>query len=289
VAGQVTYRDGADLISVPFDSEEAIAFIAHSQVQEGQAQLDTEQFSITFGGSLREYVAEKIGKEIVSWDLSCVDAEKPAVVGLNSEFIASHRLDNQASTYAVLTAFLATEPVGWLNVLAVFDHEEVGSRTLEGARGPFLKETIERIVGSEVMGRVIAHSFAVSCDAAQAFHPNFPEKFDRVHAPRFGEGIAIKRSPGYLYATDVGSSLPIEKACAKLGLKLQVMMNRNDIAGGSTIGPGIAMRLGIPTADIGQPMLAMHSIRELIALKDVDDTIALFTELYAHFDEYRDL
>jgi aspartyl aminopeptidase len=288
VAGSVVCRDGDDLISVPFDSGEPIAVVNYPKLPEGSVQLDLSQFSLSFGGgSLKDFLREKIGKEVVSWELSCVDGEGPVVVGLNGEFVASPRLDNQASTFSGLEAFVATEPNGWLNVLAVFDHEEVGSLTLEGARGMWVKEVLETIIGEEKFGEVMARSFAVSCDSAQAFHPNFPEKYDKEHAPVLGGGVALKRSPGYLYATDLASSLPIEKACKKLGIKLQVMMNRNDIAGGSTIGPAIALRLGVATVDLGQPLLAMHSIKELIAVKDVDDTTALFTELFAHFDEYR--
>jgi aspartyl aminopeptidase len=236
--------------------------------------------------SLDAWVARSVGKPVVAWDLRLVDAQPPAAVG---DFIASHRLDNLGSTFSGLKALVSSEPSDSLNVLVAFDHEEIGSGTAEGAHGDFLRSVLTRIVGEEQLPVVIAKSYGISCDAAQGYHPNWPGKYDPAHAPKLGAGVSLKRSPGYLYATDLTACRPIQKACAKLGIQLQCMMNRNDLRGGSTIGPPLSATLGLVTADMGQPLLAMHSIRELVAMKDVDDTTTLFKELYTHFDEYRPL
>jgi hypothetical protein len=146
-----------------------------------------------------------------------MDAQRPAAVG---EFIASHRLDNLGSTFSGLVALISSEPSDSLNVLVVFDHEEIGSDTAEGARGTFLQQVLKRLVDPQQLPIVLAKSYGISCDAAQGYHPNFPGKFDPAHAPKLGAGVSLKRSPGYLYATDLTACRPVQKASAKLGSNL---------------------------------------------------------------------
>jgi aspartyl aminopeptidase len=293
IAGRVFCRDGDRVVSRLFDSEDGIAIIPSKScgLNTDKVSLSLESdFQIVIGlekVSLQEYVAEKLGIDkslIVEWDLSCIDAEEPGIVG---DFVASHRIDNQGSTFCALTAFLSADRSSTMNVLAVFDHEEIGSGTRVGARGHILQSVLERVVGHEKMPVLMAKSLVLSCDSAQAFHPNFAGKFDSANAPQLGGGFAIKRSPGTSYASDLTSCAPVTAAAKKLGIKAQVMMNRNDIIGGSTIGPAIAAMLGVPTVDLGQPLLAMHSIRETVAISDVHNMTALLKELYGHFEEYR--
>jgi aspartyl aminopeptidase len=293
LAGRVTVRQGDTFQSRLFDSEEAIGIIPSTSLSlnSDQASLDRyKDFDVLLGldaGSLKDYVAGKLGVDpglVVDWDLSLVDAEPPAIVG---DFVTSHRIDNQRSTFSGLKAFLETEPMKFMNVLAVFDHEEIGSFTRPGARGNFLKSVLQRIVGTERLPVLMANSLALSCDAAQGIHPNFVAKHDCSNSPQIGRGVALKGSPGAIYATDLTSSAPILALCRKTGLISQVMMNRADIPGGSTFGPDLAVVLGVSTVDIGEPMLAMHSIRETVAISDVCNFTALLREAFAHFDEYQ--
>ncbi|OHT13790.1 putative M18 family aminopeptidase 2 [Tritrichomonas foetus] len=292
---------------VPFDSEEPIAIIPSLAVHLGKTTLEENNinccspiYGFKDSTSLKQYIAKKLNieeHEIANFELSFVDANPPKIIGANKQFFASERIDNLSSTFAAIKAFLNSEPKNTLNILTVFDYEEVGSNTSTGAKGNFLSSVIKRLIPEPAEGEnisvkqkyfaFIAKSLVVSSDNAHAVHPNYSSKHDPMHAPPMGSGVVIKKSPGVQYATDLVSSYPLKKAAEKSAVKLMYLINRNDIPSGSTIGPHVSTQLGIPTVDIGQPQLSMHSIREIVTVRDVEDNMKLLVELYNNYEEYR--
>ncbi|EAY15124.1 Clan MH, family M18, aspartyl aminopeptidase-like metallopeptidase [Trichomonas vaginalis G3] len=239
---------------------------------------------------LIDYVAKEINidrSKILSYELGFVDARRPSFVGTKGEFVASERIDNLGSTFCGLEAFINSTPKDTFNVLVVFDHEEIGSDTHTGARSNLLESFFRRVIPKEDYEAFIAKSYLVSSDNAHAWHPNYQYKHEDNHRPLLAGGPVIKRSPGRQYATDLTSVYPFVKATELCGVPYQVMMNRNDIPSGSTIGPFASAGLGIATIDIGQPQLAMHSIREFIAAADFDLLIKVLKTIYERYDECR--
>ncbi len=216
-----------------------------------------------------ELAGQKISiKKVLAFDLSFYDTQKPALVGLNQEFIASSRLDNLLSVYMGLRALIEASPTA-TSIFVANDHEEVGSESLSGAQGTFLSTVLERLAGSrEGFHRAIAQSTFVSTDNAHGVHPNYPEKHDRDHAPLLNHGPAIKVNANQRYATNCETAALFTQACAKADVPVQHFVARSDMPCGSTIGPLTASKLGVKTVDVGVPTFAMHSIRELAGVRD---------------------
>ncbi|MDP2851155.1 MAG: M18 family aminopeptidase [Sulfuricurvum sp.] len=201
---------------------------------------------------------------LLAHELSFYDTQKGSFVGVNSEFIASARLDNLLSCYVGLKALLETSnPM----MLACMDHEEVGSDSHVGAGGTFLEETLRRIAG-ENFTTLMRRSLMVSCDNAHAQHPNFPTKHESEHAPLLNCGVAIKINSNQRYATSSRTQGRFVQCARALQIPTQTFITRSDIGCGSTIGPITSTRLGIETIDVGVPTLGMHSIRELSGISD---------------------
>lgn len=224
-------------------------------------------------GELLETIAKSLGVSvdgIVSHELYLVSAEKPVSFGLKDELILSPRLDDLSSVFAMLDAFCESpSSAGATPVFAVFDNEEVGSQTSQGAASTFLFDTLKRISGTEAdYLKRIASSFMVSADNAHALHPNYPEMSDKTNAPTLGAGVAIKYNANKKYATDSVSEAVFREICAKAGVKLQSYFNRADLPGGSTLGSIADTKVSVPTVDIGIPQLAMHSANECLAISD---------------------
>ena len=227
--------------------------------------------------SFRYWVAERAGvgpEDLLSADLMTHDLEPSRIIGADGDLISAPRLDNQTSCYAGLEALLDVEPTGHLPVLALFDHEEVGSTSGHGAQSDFLRTTLERIVGSaggdrEDFLRLTTSSMVVSADMAHATHPNYAERHEPGHPIRVNGGPVLKVQPNLRYATDGRTAAAFESACRQAGVGLQRYEHRADLPCGSTIGPMTAARTGIPTVDVGAPQLAMHSARELMGAADV--------------------
>jgi aspartyl aminopeptidase len=214
--------------------------------------------------------------ELCAFDLCLLDATPAGFVGNEDAFIASGRIDNLVSAYAGLSALLdATEPNPSTKVLALYDHEEVGSRSFAGAQSTFLGDILTRLAqrlaptDPEATYRARAASLLLSADMAHALHPNYTDKHDDLNRPLLGRGPVLKTNAGQAYATDAVSAGAISAAATRAGLQLQQFVTRSDLPCGSTIGPLAASRQGIRTVDIGNPMLAMHSCRELCATADV--------------------
>ena len=223
-------------------------------------------------------------KELLTFDLFLVPIEKARFLGLSSEMIASYRLDNLSSVHACVTAFKKSKPTEQLQMVALWDEEEIGSRTAEGAASPFVEDILKRIAAFYEMTIedficMKNNSLCVSTDVAHAYNPNFSKKYDPQHQLLPGQGISIKYSADKKYATDGRTAAPIVAACKKLKLKTQPFSSRSDIPSGSTIGPIFAQSLGIPTVDIGAPIFSMHSAREVMAIQDHLDLCHLLTHL----------
>lgn len=228
----------------------------------------------------------KINKEdILDFDLFLYEFEKGCIMGFNNEFISSSRLDDLAMVQAGVKALLSADSTNNTNVLVCFDNEEVGSSTKQGADSEMLSNILERIVicsnGSrEEYFRALAKSFMISADLAHAVHPNSGEKADPVLRPIINKGPVIKLSANQSYTTDSISSSVYTELCKNAGVPVQRFVNRSDERGGSTIGPISSTHINIRSVDIGTPILAMHSVRELGGVMDHTYVIKSFEEFY---------
>ena len=238
--------------------------------------------------SLESWLQQELapGEELLDFDIQFFDAQPASYGGANDEWIYSGRLDNLASCHAAMEALLQSPPASnSVFGACIFNHEEIGSETREGARGPFLKVVLGQILDSLRVSElglhgVLENSFSISMDMAHALHPSYPEKYDDRHAPVLGGGIVLKQNAQKRYATDVFSSATFKRLCRNAGISFQDFVSRNDMPCGSTIGPAISASLGIPTVDVGEPMLSMHSIREMSASRDHLEMTRLITALF---------
>jgi aspartyl aminopeptidase len=224
--------------------------------------------------------------DILNMELSLYDTQPGAIGGAEGEFIFSGRLDNLASCHAALQALTESKTKDPMTrVIAFYDHEEVGSDSAQGASSPFLKDVLERLTlksdnPRETFFRSMANSFFISADMAHAVHPNYSEKHDAKHMPILNGGPVIKCNTNQRYATEGISSAWFEMLCKKAGVPVQKFVVRSDLGCGSTIGPITASNLGIRTVDVGNPMLSMHSIREMSGAKDHLPLIKTFKEYF---------
>lgn len=251
-------------------------------------------------GELANHVAsilEIAVDQILAWDLMMFDTQPPAVVGRDSDFIASARIDNLVSAFCGLRALMdintdveagALAPVR-TPVLVLYDHEEIGSETATGAGGPNLGITLERIAAARGVDRAgylasLGRSLVVSADGAHATHPNYVDKHEPSHQIALNGGVVIKRNANQRYATDAQSEAFVAATAAIAGVPLQYYIHRNDLPCGSTIGPITAARLGVSTVDLGAPQLAMHSARETAGVADLDHLQQLLTAVWSSQD-----
>ncbi len=230
--------------------------------------------------------AELGGATVLSWELGFHDTQQPCLGGMNNEFVFAPRLDNLASCYTILSAFLGAEPAEHTQVMALFDHEEIGSLTARGARGPMLGQVIDRLIerhakhaeGGRV--RLASNSWMVSADMAHGVHPNYADRHEPNHKPVLGGGPVLKSHAEHRYASESTSMARFRAACAAVNVDCQEFVNRTDLACGSTVGPMMAADLGISTVDVGMPMLSMHSIREQAGTADVGQMIDVLRHVF---------
>jgi aspartyl aminopeptidase len=223
--------------------------------------------------------------QVVSWSAQLVDTQKAQIIGLNHDFIASSRIDNQISCWAALSSLLDAQGEQPM-MIALFDHEEVGSQSNVGASGPLLEHVLERLATASGSTRIeylasLQRSHCVSADNAHAVHPNYTDRHELNNAPLVNDGVVVKNNVNQRYATSPSSLGPIVQAASAAGVHLQTFSSRNNIACGSTIGPITATRIGIETVDIGVPQLSMHSIREMCGTKDPVDLVALLSAYFS--------
>ncbi len=230
------------------------------------------------GGSFRELIAEAAGvrpEDILGSDLFLFNREKGRVFGPKEEFLCAPRLDDLACVYLSLQAMCHSVPREYADVLLVFDNEEVGSGTRQGAASTFLSDTLQRICAALELPKgsyheLLADSFMISADNAHAVHPNHPEKADPTSRPYLNGGIVIKYHGGQKYTTDGISAAMMKEICRRADVPWQAYANRSDIAGGSTLGNLSVTQVPVRTVDIGLPQLAMHSAYETAGVRDLE-------------------
>ena len=246
----------------------------------GQAQAsDKPNFKVLLQQRLEATGVSDVA-QVLDYELFFYPTQRPEFVGLAHEFIASARLDNLLSCYIGLQALVAQNMNKDLNedldknmdqaaLLVCNDHEEVGSTSAAGARGPMLKQLLERVLPeAQERGRAVARSMLISADNAHGVHPNFSDRHDDNHGPLLNYGAVIKLNANQHYATNSETSAIFRKLAADEEVPLQAFVVRSDMACGSTIGPLTAAEIGVRTLDVGVPQLAMHSIRELAGTVD---------------------
>ena len=214
---------------------------------------------------------EQAGGKILGHDLYLYVRQKASVWGLDEEFISSAALDDLECAWGCTQGFLNAKETANIPVLCVFDSEEVGSSSYQGAGSDLLQSALSRICKALNIEerRALTQSFMVSADNAHALHPNHPELADAANAPVMGGGIVLKFNANQRYTTDGVSAAIFRKICARAGVPVQTYCNRADIAGGSTLGNISLSQVAVPSVDIGLAQLAMHSCYETAGVKDV--------------------
>ena len=239
-------------------------------------------------GMLHRLVARQLGveaSELLDFDLSLYTVEGAATVGLHDEFICSGRIDDLSMVHAALVSLLASHGSGATRVMAVFDNEETGYGTKQGAASPVLVQILRRICsalggGEEDFYRSVADSFMVSADNAHGVHPNYTEKYDPTNRPVLGGGPVIKINARCKYMTDADSAAVFASVCESAGVPVQYFVNHSDVAGGSTLGNILTSQLPLRGVDMGAAVWGMHSARETASVADHDMTIRAFTAFY---------
>lgn len=299
VAGRILVRDGSRvsplLVNIPRDLVliPSLAIHMDRSANEGHALKVQKEllplFGLAGGKSLLALIAEEAGvrpERIVGHDLFVYNRQAPSVWGAAKEFVSSPRLDDMQCVYASLCAFLESAEGESVPMHVVFDNEEVGSMTKQGAASAFLGDTMKRICAGLGLSETdyltkLPQSFMLSADNAHALHPNYPEKCDPVNRPVMGGGVVLKYSGRQKYATDAVSAAVVRMLAEKAGAKLQVFTNHSDLPGGSTLGNISSQQVALKTADIGIAQLAMHSPYETGAAADMEELVKLARTLFS--------
>lgn len=307
LAGRVSLADGETPRTVLVDLRRPIARIPslaihlHREVRSDGLKINDQTHlppvtGLEGGRELAALLIEELeaaGEEgvepddILAFDLMFHDLQGAAVGGAAGEFLFSGRLDNLASSHAALRALVdAGEKEGaapFTRMVALHDHEEVGSRSAHGAGGPFLLDVIDRLAvltsggDPEARARTVARSMLVSADMAHAVHPSHADRHEPGHRPLIGGGPVLKVNANQSYATDAETAALFASVCRRADVPLQHFVTRSDLACGSTIGPISAARAGLRAVDVGNPMLSMHSCREMAGTADVEPMIRALT------------
>lgn len=240
-------------------------------------------------GMLLRMVAEAVQcrpEDILDFDLSLYDTTPACLVGMNDEFVTSGRLDDLSMVHAALMALIESDaPCAQTRVMAIFDNEETGSGTKQGAASPVLANMLRRVVESlggnaEDFDRAIANSFMISADNAHAFHPNYAEKYDPTNHPVPGGGPVIKINARCKYMTDAESAGVFRAICDKAGVPCQTFVNHSDVPGGSTLGNILTAQMDLRGVDMGNALWAMHSVRETASTVDQAYTVKAFKTFF---------
>lgn len=245
------------------------------------------------GNLLMNVIVEELSKQrpvshedILDFDLYLADTQPACTFGVHDEFISSGRLDDLSMCFAGLEALIAAPESDTTQVLAIFDNEETGSQTKQGAGSPFLASMLMRIARQqsgteEAYWQAVERAFMISADNAHAFHPNYAEKYDPTNHPMLGGGPAIKFNASQKYASDAVSAAIFAEICRKAGVPCQCFVNHSDVAGGSTLGNILASTVPLRGVDMGNAILGMHSCRETGSVADHEYCVRAFTEFYS--------
>lgn len=224
--------------------------------------------------------------DIIDFDLLVYNTEKATTFGLNNEFISAGRLDDLSMVHAAIEAIIDVKDDNATCVAAIFDNEETGSGTKQGAGSPVLANVVQRMVESQGGNydgycRALAKSFLVSADNAHAFHPNYAEKYDPTNHPALGGGPCIKINANCKYMSDAHSAAIFKSLCIEAEAPFQYFVNHSDVAGGSTLGNILTGQMDIAGVDVGNPLLAMHSVRETGSVTDHINMIKVFKQFFS--------
>ena len=297
VAGRIAVDtpDGVKTVLVNVDEDLCVipnvAIHMNREINKGyeyNVQVDLEPLYSGKDGDVIARAAAAAGvqkEEILAHDLFLYPRQKGTFFGENGEFILSPKLDDLQSVYAAVTAFTQSTPERYINVCAVFDNEEVGSGTRQGADSTFLSDVLRRACAccefdGDRYDRLLAESFVISSDNAHAVHPNHPEKADPTNRPVLNGGLVIKYHGGQKYTSDAFSAATMKSWCRKAGVPYQTYTNRSDIAGGSTLGHISTSHVSAASVDVGLPQLAMHSAAETGGTQDTELGIRAFKAFF---------
>ncbi len=310
LAGRVILKENDKLKVVPFKSDQVLLRIPQLAIHLNREVndkglmlnkqthmppilgLESSDGSKLDSGLIEGLIAStlKVDRDnIMNWQLECYDTQIAVRSGLNDEFIVSGRLDNLSMCHASIMALSsAAESTSQTSMIALFDNEEIGSSTENGAASAFIRDIITRVVGSDganhSLQRALAHSACISADGAHAIHPNYTEFHDPQHAVKMNRGPVIKVNANHRYATSSFTSAIFEQLCKDVDVPFQHYAHKTDLLCGSTIGPITATGLGIPVVDVGNAMLAMHSIRETTGVRDHEMMIKVLHRFFTKKD-----
>ena len=289
VAGRIIVKENDEFVTKLVDVDRDLLMLPNLAIHMNREVNDGYKYNaqkdmlplygdIASKDTFMKTIAETAGvkeDDILAHDLFLYNRIKGTIWGANEEFVSSSRLDDLQCAFASLKGFLKGEKKAHLAVHCVLDNEEVGSGTKQGAASTFLYDVLVRI--NECMGysyenyvRNLAKSFMLSADNAHAVHPNYSDVADPVNRPYLNEGIVIKYSANQKYCTDAVSAAKFKDLCDRAGVKYQTFVNRSDVRGGGTLGSVASTLMPVKTVDIGIPLLAMHSARELMGSVDMD-------------------
>ncbi len=291
VAGRVLVRTEGGIEARLSDLDRDLCVIPSVAIHLNRGVNDGYKFNpavdlLPLSGSaigIMDEIAASVGasaEDILSHDLFVYNRDEGREFGLKNEFIICPRLDDLGCVFASLVGFLSADAAESIPVLAVFDNEEVGSNTKQGAASTFLYDTLSRIAGDDYAS-ALSNSLMLSADNAHAKHPNHPELSDPDNAPLLNGGVVIKWNANQSYATDGASMALFAEICGRAGAKTQTYYNRADLPGGSTLGSISNTKVSLPTVDIGLPQLAMHSANETGGAKDLEEMIKSIRAFYS--------
>ena len=254
-------------------------------------------FAATQPPALLKAIAEAAGvatKDIVNWELELFDTQPAGLIGINKDILSGGRIDDKLCSWAAVEALLcAPQARKHIDLVALFDDEEIGSLLRQGARGNFLPSTIERISESfqgenssrDALQRTYANSWLVSADVSHAVNPNFQEKYLQYHSPRLNVGVVVSADSNGHMTTDAVSTAMMQRVAELSGSELQVFQIRNDSRSGGTVGPMLSSAMGCRAIDVGIPQLSMHSVRASTGALDPGLGVKLFHGVFKHFEQ----
>lgn len=254
-------------------------------------------FAATQPPALLKAIAETAGvaaKDIVNWELELFDTQPAQLIGINKDILSGGRVDDKLCSWAAIEALLCAPQAGkHVDLVALFDDEEIGSLLRQGARGNFLPSTIERISEAfagdngarDALQRTYANSWLVSADVSHAVNPNFQEKYLQHHSPRLNVGVVVSADSNGHMTTDAVSTAMMQRVAELSGSELQVFQIRNDSRSGGTVGPMLSSAMGCRAIDVGIPQLSMHSVRASTGALDPGLGVKLFQGVFKHFEK----
>lgn len=268
-------------LSVQKDMKPVVGYFTNDKIEEFKKN----------GGVVKKVIADAIGiaqSDIIDYELCLYPFEKAAIAGVNNEYFQSARIDDLSMAFAGIEAILeeCDKPCKATRIVAIFDNEETGSGTKQGAHSPVLRDIIERLCldlsgDRESIYRAIANSFMISADDAHAWHPNYNEKYDPTNHPVIGGGPVIKINANCKYMTDGEGASVFASLCEEAGVNCQYFVNHSDVLGGSTLGNISSGQLDLRGVDIGNAIWAMHSARETAGVSDHQDTVKVFRAFFS--------